>query len=274
MKDWNENEIACACSKGGVIVTAHPFDNLIKAGCPPVWPPSEIVQKLYQSRQVRAFAGDDLVICTSGLGYYCDLQSIHSEDAITWSVFGAAARAPQSVLEHWLDDLFTLIDLPRVRAEHAEIFLWRRIPHPDNLVSGGPEIDVGISTANALILCEAKWLSGVGSAQGKEKDKDQIQLRGEFLKNYGSKVYPNQPELVVVGIGLFHDAFVNTAPEPVIFRSITWGEVCSLASHPMAEEVERYFKWKKSNSNGPTIRLNLTARSDALFSAPSLARSG
>ena len=67
MKDWNENEIACPHSKGGVTVVAHPFENLIRTGCHP-WPPEEILQKLYKSRQVRAFTGDNLRICTSGLG--------------------------------------------------------------------------------------------------------------------------------------------------------------------------------------------------------------
>lgn len=43
---------------------------------------------------------------------------------------------------------------------------------------------------NALILGEAKWQSEVGTAQGKKKDKDQIQLRGEFLKKYGMRLFP------------------------------------------------------------------------------------
>ncbi len=149
----------CAHSKGGVIATSHPFDNVIRTGCSP-WPPPEIVQKLYQSRHIRAFAGEDEKICRSGVGFYCDLQSIHSEDAITWSVFGTVGRASQLLLEAWLADLFRLLDLPGLRTKDAEIFLWRRVPHPDNLVPGGPEIDVGISTVNALILGEAKWQSG------------------------------------------------------------------------------------------------------------------
>jgi hypothetical protein len=87
---------------------AHPFDNLIRTGISS-WPPPEIIQKLYKSRQSRAFEGKDLAIATSDLGYYCDLQSLHSEDAITWSVFGTIARAPQAVLEAWLKDLFRLL---------------------------------------------------------------------------------------------------------------------------------------------------------------------
>jgi hypothetical protein len=162
--------------------------------------------------------------------------------------FGTVARAQKSEIEVWLSDLFRLLDLPVAEAEHAEIFLWRRIPHPDNLVPGGPEIDVGISTTNALILGEAKWQSGVGTSQGKKKDKDQIQLRGEFLKKYGPTLFPNRSQLVVLGISLFPDAFSNTTPEGIAFRSATWEEICSLTSHPLSEEVKRYFEWKKANT--------------------------
>ncbi len=247
MKDWNEKEIVCAHSKRSVTVFAHPFDNLIQTGCFP-WPPPEIVQKLYKSRQERAFDGNEITTCKSGIGYYCDLQSIHSEDAITWSVFGTASRAQQPKLEAWLADLFKLTDLSGAKTEHAEVFLWRRVPHPDNLVPGGPEIDVGISTTNTLILGEAKWQSGVGAAQGENQDKDQIQLRGEFLKKYGPKFYPDRSQLVVLGISLFSKAFVDTTPEGILFRSVTWEEICSLSSHPIAEEVKRYFEWKKINT--------------------------
>jgi len=141
-----------------------------------------------------------------------------------------------------------LLDLPGVRTEDAEIFLWRRIPHPDTLGPGGPEIDVGISTANALILVEAKWLSGVGDAQGKKKDKDQIQLRGEFLRKYASGLFPNRSQLAVVGIGLSRDAFADTKPDGVLFRSATWEAICSLTTHPLAEEVRRYFAWKMEHT--------------------------
>jgi len=247
MKDWNGREIRCAYSEGGVIVVAHPFDNLISTGCCP-WPTPEVLQKLYRSPQARAFSQDQLAVCTSGLGYYCDLQSLHSEDAITWSVFGTAARSLRAQRAAWLAEFLTMLGMPGVQTEDAEIFLWRRIAHPDTLGPGGPEIDVGISTTNALILIEAKWPSGVGAAQGKKKDKDQIQLRGEFLKKYAPRLFPNRSQLAVVGIGLSRDAFADTTPEGVAFRSATWEAVCSLATHPLAEEVRRYSAWKMEHT--------------------------
>lgn len=258
MKDWNEQEIGIAFSKGGVTVTTHPFDNLIRTGCSP-WPPPEIVQKLYQSRQIRAFAGADAQLCTSGLGFYCDLQSLHSEDAITWSVFGTAARVRRAVLKNWLADLMQLLNIPDTDMDALEIFLWRRIPHPDTLVSGGPEIDVGILSENAIILVEAKWQSAVGARQGKMRNKDQIQLRGEFLQKYGRQVFPSRKIHAVVGVSLFANAFSGMTPDGVTFRTTTWDKVCDLVSHPQAEELKRYLKWKTELTKASNKRMQPTS---------------
>ena len=40
---WNQAEIVCAVSKGGVVATSHPFDNLIRTDGS-FWPPPEIVK--------------------------------------------------------------------------------------------------------------------------------------------------------------------------------------------------------------------------------------
>lgn len=245
--DWNGREIAVAHSKEGVLAATHPLDNLVLGGgkrCPA----PEILQKLYKSRHENAFCGEDRASCEAGLGYYCDLQSIHSEDAITWSVFGNVGRSEQSRIAAWVGDLFGLLDLPGCSPEEAEIFLWRRIPHPDTLVPGGPEIDFGILTQNTTLLGEAKWLSGVGTAQGKNRDKDQIQLRGEFLSNFGARLFPAKHLHVVVGVSLLPNAFQNTAPSDVIFRATTWDRLCAIPSHPFAAEVWKYYLWKRLNT--------------------------
>jgi len=243
MKNWNGRKINFAKSKGGVIVVSHPFDNLISANCIP-WPSPEIIQKLYKSRQVRAFEGAQSSICTSGLGYYCDLQSLHSEDAITWSVFGTVAYSSLSIRENWVSQFFKLLDISGAVSTNAVIFLWRRIPHPDTLVLGGPELDFGIITDDTLIFGEAKWQSRIGMAQGKRKNKDQIQLRGEFLKKYGKKIFPSLNAYIVVGVGLFKNTFNNTVPTGVSFISTTWEDICSIQAHPHFDEIQRYYKWK------------------------------
>ena len=46
LTDWLGREIEVARSSGGVLVTADPFDNLIRTGITPR-PPAEIVQKFW-----------------------------------------------------------------------------------------------------------------------------------------------------------------------------------------------------------------------------------
>lgn len=249
MKNWNGKEIRSAHSKGkGCIqIVAHPFDNLMSTGCSP-WPTPEVLQKLYKSGHGKDFEGDQLKISEEGVGYYCDLQSLNSEDAITWSVFGTVARARQSQKESWVADLFALLKLSKATSYDADIFLWRRIPHPDTLVSGGPEIDFGILTRNALVIGEAKWRSPVNKAQGKSKNKSQIKLREEFVQKYGRKLYPSQSVFAVVGISLSPDTFKDTSSSGTLFKTAVWDDVCALSTHPHANEVKSYLEWKKKHS--------------------------
>ncbi len=247
IRNWKGREVEIAESKGGVIALVNPYDNLISTGISP-WPPPEIVQKLYQSAQSKAYAGDQKRKSTSFFGYYSDLQSIHSEDAITWSVFGTVAHAKETVRNKWVQDFFETIGIEAQDVNQSEISLWRRIPHPDSFVSGGPEIDFEIYTGHVLLLGEAKWHSAIASTQGKNKDKDQIQLRIEFLNKYGRKLFPLSKIFVVLAIGLTDIVPTPYVVENVLCVSTTWEEVCGIDSHPMAEELRRYFVWKKENS--------------------------
>lgn len=243
MKNWNQQEVEILTSKGGVIALANPYDNLVATGVEP-WPPAEVVQKLYQSRQTRAFSEEQKEILQKYHGYYSDLQSIHSEDAITWSVFGTIAHAPDEIRNKFISELFKSLGLESATVESSEIYLWRRIPHPDNLVPGGPEIDFGILTNDTLILGEAKWKSSVGTAQGKNKDKDQIQLRTEFLQKYAYRLYPEVRHFVVLGVGLKNDVTENYTEKAVKIIGTTWSEICSLESLPNHDEVQKYLAWK------------------------------
>lgn len=243
MKNWNQQEVEIMTSKGGVIALANPYENLVTTGVIP-WPPSEIVQKLYQSRQVRAFAKDQRGKLYKFNSYYSDLQSIHSEDAITWSVFGTVAHSPDGIRNQFIHDLFLSIGLEPKPIENSEIYLWRRIPHPDTLVSGGPEIDFGILAQDILLLGEAKWKSSIGASQGKNKDKNQIQLRVEFLQKYAPKLYPGVTRFVVLGVGLRNDVTGNYSDKAVKCIGVTWSDICCLASHPNHKELLKYLAWK------------------------------
>jgi len=247
MRNWNQQEVEILTSKGGVIALANPYENLVTTGIVP-WPPSEVVQKLYQSYQARAFVEDQKEILTKFNGYYSDLQSIHSEDAITWSVFGTVAHSPNEIRNKFVSSLFQSIDIKTEPIDNSEIFLWRRIPHPDTLVSGGPEIDFGILIKDTLLLGEAKWKSSVGIAQGKNKDKNQIQLRIEFLQKYAPKLYPGVKRYVVLGVGLKNDVTENYSDKAVKCIGTTWSDICSLETHPNHDELLKYLAWKIGNT--------------------------
>jgi hypothetical protein len=87
LANWNGREMAVVRSMGGVLAAANPYDNLVSSGINP-WPPAEIIQKLYQSRQLRAFDEQSAEQLKARFGNYPVLQFINSEDAITWSAFG------------------------------------------------------------------------------------------------------------------------------------------------------------------------------------------
>jgi hypothetical protein len=253
LTDWNGREIAVARSRGGVTVVLDPSDNLIRGGVAP-WPPPEVVQKAYQSRQARAFDGDALGAATSAWGFYSDLQSLHSEDAITWSAFGPLVYGTAEARSRFVSALLKLLDVVVRPAEPAHLWLWRRIPHPDIPVSGGPEIDVGIHVGDTVVYAEAKWRSGVGTGQGKAGDKDQIQLRREFCQTHGQKLYPDARRFVVLGIAqdpsFIHRGDVRSGAVELHLRSLTWNNLAGLAELPHGDEFQRYVAWKSAHSQG------------------------
>jgi hypothetical protein len=232
--DWRGREVDVVVSAGGVLALANPWDNMVRTGVSP-WPPPELLQKIYQSRQVRAFGGADNAAATSVLGFYSDLQSIHSEDAITWSVFGPVAHAAREVRSGFVRDLLRLIDVPCDPFETATVWLWRRLPHPDTLVPGGPEIDFGIQTDTLFLLGEGKWLSGVTANQGALGDKDQLTLRREFCEKYGRRLLPTCRRFVVLGVSLNGGMVpkVNTPADGVVEISL----VKVATPEPKPEEV-------------------------------------
>jgi hypothetical protein len=251
MLDWRGNEIEVARSAGGVLAVTHPWDNLVRTGIAP-WPTPELLQKAYQSRQVRAFRDAELVRVTGKLGFYSDLQSLHSEDAITWSVFGPICYADTAARAAFARSFLDLVEIECGPFSNAAIWLWRRLPHPETLVSGGPEIDFGIQTETAFVLGEAKWMSAVARNQGVSRERTQIELRQEFCEKYGSRIVPDCKHFVVVSVSLCGDLLTKattTAGDVALHsRDATWDAVVELDSHPLREELRSYLAWKRRNS--------------------------
>jgi hypothetical protein len=250
LKDWCGREVAAARSSGGVIALANPWENLMRTGVAP-WPTPELIQKVYQSRQARAFKGRELEVATQTLGFYSDLQSIHSEDAITWSMFGPVAHAEPEIRARFADDLLRHLEI-KATVRNATLWLWRRLPHPDTLVPGGPEIDFGVQTDDVFLLGEAKWRSSVGAAQGVGRNKDQLTLRREFCEKYGRHLLPQVKRFVVLGVsrtgGLLSHGDTESGGVYLHSRDSTWKGLARLDSNPLARELRDYLRWKEQLS--------------------------
>lgn len=248
LHDWNGHEFQAVHSKGGVVAACEFADNLICDERLP-WPPPPLVQKLYESRQSRAFLGAELTAATARLGFYSDLQSLNSEDAITWSYFGPFLAETPSSRARFLNWLLERVGLGEHAAnDRCQLDLWRRIPHPDRPTSsGGPELDVVLDGDGAVVFCEAKWRSKEATNQGIDGTKSQLQLRRDFLGVIGPRVYGDRA-FVVVGIVL-DDALAAAVPPDangVHTASLRWEELAEFARHPKREEFTRYLAWKRS----------------------------
>jgi hypothetical protein len=251
IQDWNGSNIEVALSKGETLAVANPFFNLLLVKGTP-FPPSEILQKLYASNRSNAFIDVNAEISSRFLGYYCDLQSIHSEDAITWSFFGTLLYTEETIRNRYVEELLRLLHIEGINVASSQIWLWRRIPHPDTLVSGGPEIDFGILTNDLVLLGEAKWLSAVGVKQGKLKDKDQFILRKEFFQKFGQRIFPSISHFILLGVSLsgniLNESDDSTNGIKMHLRDTTWESLSGLSSHPLFAELQKYLEWKKIHS--------------------------
>ena len=235
--DWNERQISIARSRNGKVSVCDFEDNLIIPSRS-VWPHNDLLKKLYKSNHEKDFNKPSLDRLTAKLGFYCDLQSLRSEDAITWSIFGTLNYFSKQQQRDFVNSLLEAIgEKPDIN--DCSIQLWARIAHPDTLVSGGPEIDFQIISDKVIILGECKWASKIAENQGKEKNKNQLQLRREYLDTCGKQIFPNISRLLVVAV-------MDEKLSNINCPTITWEEICSKTVHPLKAEISRYYSWKKT----------------------------
>lgn len=256
IRDWNGRQILAARSKGGTLAVRDPMDNLLRAGVDP-WPPPEIIQKLSESRKLENYFPDDQTRLREALGFYSDLHSVNSEDAITWSVFGPLAYGTESERAQFAEWILRRVGGPEERVQKAHFWLWRRIVHPQGLSAGGPELDFGIATNSTVIVGEAKWNAGVGGGQGFDGESSQIGLRREVVVKYGRRLFPFAKHFVLLAIS--RDGRVVPEEEQAFLdwdfriRNMDWQALISCPHHPAHAELERYLEWKRL-LNSPEVR--------------------
>lgn len=260
--DWNGRLMEVERSRGGVLAACSHRRNLIFEGGEegPVQP--AILQKLVKSDRGSSFDREALRNLRRDLGCYCDLQSLNSEDAITWSVFGTIAGCDEQARARWADELFRTVGLEPEPTRHCEIALWRRVPHPETNDGNGPEVDFSVVTDGTILLGECKWTSPVGCGQGRNGDKDQIQMRLEFLQRLRwlpcsverdgrddlptGHAYSMGPKRLVVLLVSIDPMEIRPhwRTEGIHTVATTWEKICAMRSHPKSDEIMRYFRWK------------------------------
>lgn len=103
-----------------------------------------------------------------------------------------------------------------------------------------------------VIFGEAKWLSNIGHAQGKARDKDQIILRREFFEKYGNTIFGKASHYIVLGVsprgGMIKKEEINLGHAILHLHDMTWDLLCSIESHPVSKEIRCYLEWKEKNS--------------------------
>lgn len=245
LQDWNNREITAVRSKGGVFAFPDYADNLIRIdqGC---WPPPEILQKLYKSEKLWAFPEEEQGLLSGKLGYYCDLQSVHSEDAMQWSYFGPLLYGSEDDRIRFARWLRVKLTLSCEEPSRCSMAMWRRVPHPDNGTPNGPELDLLINTDTFSLLVESKWRSGEGRWQGVDGTATQVQLRQRFLARFGKSMF-GEALLAVLCVVL--DDSQRSLGDPSISVPVLtsrWTDLCEFTQHIRSEEVRRYYDWKRN----------------------------
>ncbi len=251
MEDWNGKPISSFRSKGGVLALSDPYSGVVKADVRP-WPPAELIQKAYKSEHGSAFGDVRALVAWSGQ-YYSDLQSLHCEDALTWSVFGTLGRQDTNSRAAYAAELLNALQVPHELSEIGipDVWLWRRVPHPQTLVAGGPEIDFALQGERLLVLGEAKWRSPVGKKRGVGRNKDQMQLRRMIVENWHRAFFPGYTRFVLLLVGRDEESLNDDIALPDLtlhVRAISWAALAALKSHPWRDELLKYVAWKHINS--------------------------
>jgi len=250
LQDWNRRTVRAVRSKGGVTAFPKYRDNLIQvSSC--VWPPSEVVQKLCRSERISAFFPEDQAILSESLGYYSDLQSVHSEDAMQWSYFGPLVYGKPSErveFSNWMADLLGI----RGRNRECAMALWRRIPHPDTFGNGGPELDLMITGDALAIIVESKWRSAEGQWQGMTGNQSQLQLRRQFIASTGRRLLDSRYcVLLYVTLDPSQEASSSGNLMEIPTFCCHWADLCDWPGHPHSDEVRRYYEWKRNLISRP-----------------------
>ncbi len=244
--DWNGRPVLAELSRSGVTAVVDVSDNLVAIPSGSVDLPSEVRNRLAPSDGRDGFDSDQTERLSAKLGYYSGMQSLRCVDPLTWSVFGTVASSGAEERACWVEELLGRIGLSYSPSEPADVSLWktlRRMGDGDDTL----ETDASVITGDAAVFFEASWFdpdpSGGSGAEGFGED---VRAKLRFLSGLsGGRMSRSEDRLVLVQLCLHGDApLSNGRFDGVELRRMSWQYLVSLGSHPLYDEVNRYYDWK------------------------------
>jgi hypothetical protein len=257
---WDGQRIAGARSRGGVFA-ARDWRHLVISPGPQIEAKARV-----PSRRATAF-DDDVIGCLCEVdGRYSNVQSLNSEDTVTWCTFGLVPA------DAWIPSLIeTALGTPTSSGPWSAT-LWTRTRHPDTgLKVHGPEADVILRAPNDWhYVVEAKWLQDLDGTQGANRDVTQLDMRAGALDKSAD---PSHTGVIVVvpGPDLYPFAHRDGStfrryfePSGRSYRAlpaatearataITWEQIVEILEAPGLALYARYLRWRLNLIN-PRVR--------------------
>jgi hypothetical protein len=223
---------------------------------PPIDTPIIRKSRANADARLRGFPLRDHHGLKETLGHYSDVQSLSSEDTVTWSVFGFADQ------EGWLNDILTEMFGPAERPELWNLELWSRIRHPDTgQVEHGPESDVVIERDTWRYVIEAKWTSDISSHKNGQTQIDmrayQAQMNGAPPEKSGVIVIAPSParyRCATTENSLFRryfaplaDCYAQLDPARELnAQALTWERLVDVIGGRGRPQLQDYIDWRLS----------------------------
>ena len=254
LTDWEGRSIKGAQSSRSKVFAAYDWRELVLKPGPPIETKSRV-----PSARLYDFPPTEHSALTARDGHYSDVQSIRSEDTVTWSAFGAYAS------DDWIGELlgqsFGPANRPTAWARHY----WKRLPHPDTGVTEhGPEADVTLEAEGGWFYAiEAKWLSDLPASQGQKGTVTQLEMRSGSVVHRSSIPDRRGVLLVVPGPARYPHAtnatstfrryfavsgstYVPLATADVLSaRAVTWEQIEEMMSTTASlATVATYLRWR------------------------------
>jgi hypothetical protein len=238
---------------GSGVFAAFNWERLVLA---PLGDPIVRKSRAKAEKRLSGFPQRDRARLTEKLGHYSDVQSVNSEDTVTWSVFGCARD------EGWLNDLLAEVFGPAERPELWDLSLWSRIRHPDTGSSAhGPESDVVLENGEWKYVIEAKWTSDISIHKN---GQNQIQMRA--YQAHMNDAPPEKTGVIVVAPraaryrcalhedSIFRryfapqgDGYAQLGPARELnAQALTWERLVDIIAGRGRPQLQKYLNWRLS----------------------------